>query len=69
MTIQEYIDKLEEEGYSNKQMASTLQVSKSMVSSYKTQGYNPSIKVAKIVYRFDGTVLYPFSEEGVKDEL
>lgn len=67
MTIQEYISKLEEEGNSNKDISIILGVSRSMVSSYKTQNYNPSLAVAIRVYKHSGDILFPFSKEGVED--
>lgn len=46
-----------------------LGVSLSMLSSYKNQGYKPSISVAKRVYGLDGVVLHPFGEESLKLEI
>jgi len=55
--------------YESKDLAPRLKVSISMLSSYKRQGYNPSITVAKTVYTLDKVVLHPFSEESLKYEL
>jgi len=67
MKIKEYIGILEEEGRSNRDISLILGVSRSMVSSYKTQNYNPSQAVAIRVYDHSGIVLFPFSKEGVTD--
>ena len=68
MTIKGYISLLEDKGNKNYEIARILGISSGMVSSYKTQGYNPSLKVAKGVFKMCGIVLFPFSKEGVSDE-
>ena len=55
--------------YESKELAPRLGVSISMLSSYKCQGYNPSLTVAKTVYTLDKVVLHPFSEESLQFEL
>lgn len=55
--------------FTSQQLANRLNISVAMLSSYKTQGYNPSISVAMIVYKLDNTVLHPFSEESLKFEI
>jgi hypothetical protein len=53
----------------SKDLAPILKVSVSMLSSYKTQGYRPSLTVAKTVYTLDKVVLHPFSEESLQFEI
>lgn len=68
MTIQAYIkQKLEEE--TSYEVAEDLGISVPMISSYKTQGYNPSIKVAVKAFELDNIVLLPFSKEGLEHEI
>jgi predicted transcriptional regulator len=68
MKIQGLLVKLkEEDGLNDAEIANKLSISKSMVCAYK-KGYNASYDVAKYVYKTMGIVLFPFSEEGVKDE-
>ncbi len=67
MTIQEYIANklLENTTY---EVTKILGVSQPMVSAYRNQGYNPSLKVAIRVYLNDGVVLLPYSKEGLEIE-
>ena len=51
------------------EVSQELGVSLSMLSSYKNQGYKPSISVAKRAYELDGVVLHPFGEESLKLEV
>jgi transcriptional regulator with XRE-family HTH domain len=67
--IKDYIAERLEGGDLGYVIAEALGVSVSMVSSYKLGGYNPSLSVAKTVYRQEGIVLHPFSEESLKVEL
>lgn len=66
--IKEYIEE-QLITYESKDLAPRLGVSISMLSSYKRQGYNPSITVAKAVYTLDKVVLHPFSEESLQFEI
>lgn len=50
-------------------LAKKLKLSIAMLSSYKTQNYKPSLTVAKTVYKLDGIVLHPFSEESLQFEI
>ena len=68
MFIKDYIETLQEDGAIGAEVAKVLGVSEAMVSCYKNQGYNPSLKVAKTVYQIEGIILHPFSEEGLKFE-
>lgn len=67
MKIQDLLVKLKEEGLNDVEIANKLGISKSMVCAYK-KGYNASYDLAKYVYKTMEIVLFPFSEEGVKDE-
>lgn len=67
MRIQELIAQLKEEGLTDRQVATELKISQSMVCAYK-KSYNVSLAVARHVYKTRGIVLYPFSKEGVSDE-
>jgi transcriptional regulator with XRE-family HTH domain len=63
--IQEYIKELSEK-HSSQEIADKLGISVSMVSHYK-KGYNASIEVAVKVYKAEKLVLFPFSEEALKE--
>lgn len=66
--IKDYLlQKLEEK--TSVDLANELRVSVSMLSSYKLQGYKPSITVAKRVYELDRIALHPFSAESLEYEL
>ena len=67
-SIQEYIKSELEERRAD-EVADRLGISVPMISSYKTQGYNPSIRVAMKVYMLDNVVLLPFSKEGLEHEI
>lgn len=65
--IQDYIaGQLEE--ITSIELKTKLGVSLSMLSSYK-KSYNPSLEVAKRVYKIDKVVLHPYAEESLKYEL
>lgn len=40
-----------------------------MISNYRKGYFNPSLKTALMVYKYDGTVLHPFNEDSLKYEL
>jgi hypothetical protein len=65
--IQEYVAAQLEE-LTSIELKDKLGVSLSMISSYK-KSYNPSLEVAKRVYKADKVVLHPFAEESLKYEL
>ena len=67
VTVQEYVSKQLEE-LTSIELKDKMGVSLSMLSAYK-KSYNPSLDVAKRVYKKDGIVLHPFSEESLKFEL
>lgn len=67
--IHEYVKERLDKGELGYQIADALGVSVSMVSSYKKGDYNPSLTVAKTVYRNEGIVFHPFSEDGLKYEI
>ena len=67
MTIKEYLEQ-KEKNVTNYEIAKQLGISVAMISSYKRQGFNPSLRLAKRIYELDGVVLFPFSEEGVKGD-
>lgn len=67
VTIQEYVAKQLEE-LTSIELKDKLGVSLSMISSYK-KSYNPSLEVAKRVYKQDNIILHPFAEESLKYEL
>lgn len=67
VTIQNYVaEQLEE--LTSIELKDKLGVSLSMISSYK-KSYNPSLDVAKRIYKEDNVVLHPFAEESLKYEL
>jgi predicted transcriptional regulator len=66
MKIQELIAQYKEAQCTDMEVASKLGVSQPMVSQYK-KGYNASLEVARKVYKLEGIVLYPFSEQAVRD--
>ena len=66
--IKDYLEE-KEKTFSNNEIAKQLGVSVAMISSYKRQGFYPSLRVAMRVYDLDGVVLHPFSEESLKYEL
>ena len=66
--VRDYIlEKLEDE--TSAELSQRLMVSLSMLSSYKHQGFNPSLNVAMTVYMQEGIALHPFSEESLKFEI
>jgi len=67
--IQTYIETLTNKGLIGRDIAKKLDVSVSMVSSYKLHNYNPSLIVAKKVYKEENIVLHPYSEESLKYEI
>ena len=68
--IKDYVDKrIDEDGEKGSEVAESIGISTSMVSSYKNHKYNPSLSVAKKVYLRDNIVLHPFSEESLKFEI
>ncbi len=68
MTIKEYIlEQLEDRTAA--EVANSLGISVPMISSYKTQGYNPSLRVATKAYELHKVILRPFSEEGLQHEV
>ena len=63
ITIQEYLkNKL---GY---KVADLLGVTPPMISKYKNRGSIPELKTARKIYQYDGTVLFPYSEEALSLE-
>ena len=58
-----------DDGASSYEIAELLGVSVSMVSGYKLHQYNPSLEVAKNVYKKTNVVLHPFAEQSLKLEL
>lgn len=67
--VQDYITSLEDEGMKGKEIADTLGVSTSMISTYKHNDYNPSISVAKKVYSDSKITLHPFATESLLYEI
>lgn len=68
VTIKEYLVNLNETK-KKIEIASLLSVSPSMISQYMLHNYNPSLDVAKIVYKMDKVVLHPYSEESIIKEI
>ena len=68
VTIQSLIKELSDSGLKQHEIGERLNVSTSMVSSYKHQGWTASLTVAIYVYDNMQVVLHPFSEEGLKYE-
>ena len=50
------------------ELATILGTSTCMVTNYKKHKYNASLPVAKRVYKLEGVVLHPFSEDSLKWE-
>ena len=69
MYIKEYIQAKIDENIKSVDIANMLGITPAMVSKYKSEGFNPSINVAKRVYKLDKIVLYPYSEEAIKQEI
>ena len=67
--ISEYVISLTDTGIPGVEIAEKLGVSVSMVSSYKSGSYNPSITVAKRIYVDEGITFHPFSEDSLKFEI
>lgn len=67
--VQSYIESLESEGLNGREIAEKLGVSTSMISTYKHNDYNPSISVAKKVYKDVKITLHPFSTESLEHEI
>lgn len=67
--VQAYIESLESEGFNGREIADKLGVSSSMISTYKHNDYNPSITVAKKVYKDENITLHPFATESLQYEL
>lgn len=65
ITIKEYLENLK----GTSALAKKLGISPSMVGVYRKGKYNASLKVAKAVYKLDGTVLHPFAEESLLYEI
>jgi len=68
--IHDYIKDKLGNGYRNKDIAQELNLTPAMVGQYKLQrGYNPSLTVAKTLYKLEGIVLHPFSKESLEWEI
>jgi transcriptional regulator with XRE-family HTH domain len=67
--VKDYLDRRVEEGELGSDIAESIGVSTSMVSSYRNHKYNPSISVAKRVYTLEGITLHPFSEASLILEI
>ena len=69
VTIKQFVDLLQEQKMTNYDIAATLGTSVAMVSNYRNHKYNPSIDVAKRVYKYAQVTLHPFNEESLKYEI
>ncbi len=69
MEIKDYITSLNLKGLQGNDIAEILGVSVSMVSAYKGGSYNPSLAVAKRMYKKETIVFHPYSEEALKKEI
>lgn len=69
ITIQSYIDDLEKQGLNGVEISKHLGVSASMISTYKANRFNISLKQAKYLYQTYGVVIHPYSEASLKAEL
>jgi len=67
--IQPWLNGKLEGGLSQQEAESLLGVGRSMVTAYKKGDYNPSLAVAITVYKGEGVVLHPFSEDSLKFEI
>ena len=66
MKIQNFVLQLLEDNKAS-EVAVKLGVSQPMVSQYKKGGYNASLDVATKIYKDTGLVLFPFSEDALKE--
>ena len=69
ITIQSYIEDLENQGMTGVEISKHLRVSASMISTYKSSRYNISLKQAKLIYKLYGVTIHPYSEVSLKAEL
>jgi transcriptional regulator with XRE-family HTH domain len=69
ITIQSYIEDLENQGMTGVEISKHLRVSASMISTYKSNRYNISLKQAKLIYKLYGVTIHPYSEASLKAEL
>lgn len=69
VTIQSYIESLENQGMTGVEISKHLRVSASMISTYKANRYNISLKQAKLIYKLYGVTIHPYSEASLKAEL
>ncbi len=69
VTIKSFLVMLQEQKLSNYEIADILGTSVAMVSNYRNHKYNPSLDVAKRVYKYANVTLHPFSEDSLKIEI
>jgi len=69
--IHKYIaEVLERDCLKSKDLAKELNITPAMLGQYKlNRGYNPSLNVAKLVYKRDGVVLHPYSKGSIIWEI
>jgi len=67
--IKEYIATLQNDGLGVGDVGRVLGVSSPMVSAYKNQNYNPSLDVAKKVWKDSEIALHPFSGTSLEHEI
>lgn len=66
--IKDWVKSKEESGMKQRDIALDLPVSHTMVGQYKNRGFLPSLQVAIAIYKNEGIVLHPYSEESIKYE-
>lgn len=70
LLVEDYVHNKLVAGFSPKEISDIMDVTTAMVTQYKlARGYKPSLRVAKTVYKVEGVVLHPFSEDSLKWEL
>ena len=66
ITIQSYIEDLENQGITGVEISKHLRVSASMISTYKSSRYNISLKQAKLIYKLYGVTIHHTVKQALK---
>ena len=70
MQVSEFIESIREEHQmTSKEISKRLGVSISMVCQYEGGHYNPSLQVAKKIYKDYKVAIHPFGEDNLKLEI
>lgn len=68
-TIKSYCKGLKAQGLTQVEIAKVLEVSQSMVSDYLNKDFNCKLETAILIYKLEGVVIHPFSEESLNYEI